>query len=197
MGHYFINDKNLKSEIKTIGFEILNTRYQFYTDYGVFSKSEVDFGTKLLLQAFPLNKVNFNHSVLDVGCGYGVLGIVIEKITGASVDMIDINRRALDLSKKNAELNKASPNIFESDAYQNVNKKYDFIITNPPIRAGKAKVYEILKGAHSHLNENGELWLVIRKEQGAKSLIRDMEIEYKVQVMEKRKGFFVIMCKNG
>lgn len=196
MGHYFINDENLKSEIKTIEYEILNRTFTFYTDHGVFSKNEVDFGTALLLQTLPLKDIHYQSNVLDLGCGYGVVGVIISNITGSNVDMVDINLRALELAKKNAEKNRANPNIFESNAYENITKKYHYIITNPPIRAGKVKVYEMLFEAKNHLEENGELWLVVRKEQGAKSLIRDMEKEYLVTVKEKSKGFFVILCKK-
>lgn len=196
MGHYFINDENLKSEIKTINYEILNRTFTFYTDHGVFSKKEVDFGTDLLLQTLPFKDIHYQSKVLDLGCGYGVVGVVISGITGAQVDMVDINIRALELSKKNAERNRANPNIFESNAYENIKNKYDFIITNPPIRAGKAKVYEMLFEAKNYLEDDGELWLVVRKEQGAKSLIKDMGKEYLVTVKEKSKGFFVILCKK-
>lgn len=196
MRHYFTNDENLKSEIKQIKYETLNTKFVFNTDHGVFSKGEVDFGTNLLLETFPLSKINYNHKVLDVGCGYGVLGIVISKITAAMVDMVDINLRALDLAKQNAEFNRTKPNIFESDAFKNVEGKYNYIITNPPIRAGKVKVYEILLNAKKYLTDDGELWLVIRKEQGAKSLIKDMSLEYLVEVIDKSKGFYIILCKN-
>ena len=106
--------------------------------------------------------------------------------------MIDINKRSVNLAKKNALLNKVEVNVFESDIYSNVKNKYDFIITNPPIRIGKQKLYEILFNATNFLKEKGELWLVINKDQGAKSLVRDLEKTYKVEVIAKNKGFYII-----
>ena len=131
-----------------------------------------------------------------MGCGYGVFGIVLAKILLVKVDMVDVNLRALHLSKRNAKLNDVTNlvSIFESNCYQNISTKYSTIITNPPIRAGKKIVYDIVMNARDHLEDGGNLFLVIRKEQGAKSLIVDLEKVYTVKVLEKKKGFFIIQC---
>lgn len=189
MAHYFENDKNLKSEEKKITVYINDQIFNFYTDNGVFSKNTLDFGTRTLLENLP---DNIKGDILDLGCGYGPIGIYLKKIFDVNVDMIDINLRSLKLTKKNAELNKVDINVFESDAYQNVTKKYDYIITNPPIRVGKEKLYQILFDAKQYLKENGQLWFVINKDQGAKSAINDMLKEYKVETVAKNKGFFII-----
>ena len=133
---------------------------------------------------------------VDMGCGYGVFGIVLAKILLVKVDMVDVNLRALHLSKRNAKLNDVTNlvSIFESNCYQNISTKYSTIITNPPIRAGKKIVYDIVMNARDHLEDGGNLFLVIRKEQGAKSLIVDLEKVYTVKVLEKKKGFFIIQC---
>ena len=110
--------------------------------------------------------------------------------------MVDINERALKLSKDNAKINGVNVNIFESDIYSNVNKKYDYIVTNPPIRVGKKILYEILIGAKEHLKKDGYLIFVINKDQGAKSTMKDMEKYYKVTLICKNKGFFVISCQS-
>ena len=127
-----------------------------------------------------------------MGCGYGVFGIILNKITSCVVDMVDVNLRALHLCDINIKANHCS-NIkaFESNVYENINEKYDVIVTNPPIRAGKKVVYEMIFGAKEHLNDNGKLYIVIRKEQGAKSLIVDLKKEYTVEVLDKKKGFFI------
>ena len=112
--------------------------------------------------------------------------------------MVDINKRALHLTKKNILENKCNNvEIFESDAYQNITKKYDLIVTNPPIHAGKKKVYEILIGAKKYLNNNGKLYFVIHKDQGAKSVIKDLSNIYKIEVVKKDKGFFIILAENS
>ena len=169
MGQYFSNEK-LPSKVKKINAKICNQEFTFLTDNGVFSKDKVDFGSRLLLESIPLLEVG--AKVLDVGCGYGTIGIVINKLTGASVDMVDVNKRAIHLALRNIKENDCRDTYaFESNCYQSVTLKYDTIITNPPIRAGKDVVYEIVMGAVNHLNVSGNLFLVVRKEQGAKSLL--------------------------
>lgn len=111
--------------------------------------------------------------------------------------MIDINKRSLNLACKNAILNKVNVNVFESDIYSNVDKKYDFIITNPPIRVGKKILYKILMGAYNYLKDNGQLWLVVNKNQGAKSLAKDLSLKYEVQIICKNKGFYIIKAKKN
>lgn len=195
MTHYFSNDASLPSKPKQINVKLNDQIYQFYTDCGVFSKKGLDFGTRLLLESLPFKKLK--GSILDFGCGYGPIGIIISKKTGIKVDMIDINKRSLDLARKNALLNEVNVNIFESDIYNNISEKYNYIITNPPIRVGKKILYQILFEAKKHLVKNGELWLVINKDQGAKSVIKDLEKEYSVNIVNKNKGFFVIFAINN
>lgn len=190
MSHYFENDTKIKSAEHFIQVNIKNTNLKLIVDNGVFSKKGLDFGTRTLLET--VNEDDIKGDVLDFGCGYGPIGIYLSKVTQADIDMIDINKRAVSLAKKNSELNKVKVNIFESDIYSNVSKKYDFIITNPPIRVGKKILYQILFEAKEHLKENGKLWLVINKDQGAKSVVRDLSEIYDVEVVTKNKGFYII-----
>lgn len=192
MGQYFDNDHLPSKMVKTEAF-VLGKKFIFFTDNGVFSKDGLDFGSRLLLETIPLEEVG--GKVLDMGCGYGVFGIVLNKIVSCSVDMCDVNLRALHLSEINARENGCSSvNIFESNCYSNVNSKYSCIVTNPPIRAGKKIVYDIVMNARDYLENNGKLFLVIRKEQGAKSLILDLEKIYTVEIVAKKKGFFILKC---
>ena len=192
MSYYFDNDTKVESKEVTTKAEIGNTLFTFITDNNVFSKRGLDFGTRTLLE----NVGNINGDVLDFGCGYGPIGIYLKKKFNVSVDMIDINKRALNLALKNAKLNNVDVMIFESNIYEQVTKKYDYIITNPPIRVGKVILYEILINASNYLKENGHLIFVINKDQGAKSVMKDMEKYYNVKLVEKNKGFFVIDCQN-
>ena len=195
MSHYFENDKNLKSEEKMIKVKIKNQDFSFLVDHGVFSKKGLDFGTRTLLESLEIEKLNGN--ILDFGCGYGPIGIFLSKNTNAFIDMIDINERSLNLAKKNANLNQCNVHIFYSNLYENVEKKYDYIITNPPIRVGKEIVYKILIEAKNNLKKNGELWFVIHKDQGAKSTLKMLEDYYQVNLMTKNKGFYIIKAVNN
>lgn len=193
MPHYFTNDY-VKSEERIIEVIIKNNKLKFYVDNGVFSKKGLDFGTRTLLENIDIDRIK--GEILDFGCGYGPIGIFIKRTTNANIDMIDVNERALNLAKKNAELNNVKVNIFKSDIYENINKKYDFIVTNPPIRVGKKILYQILFKANDYLKENGELWLVVNKNSGAKSLIKDLETTYDVTIVKKNKGFYIICAKK-
>ena len=193
MSHYFTNDY-VKSDKKTIKVKIKNKDYSFNVDNGVFSKSGLDFGTRTLLESLDLDDIHGN--VLDFGCGYGPIGIYIADNTDANVDMIDVNERSLALAKENIGINKVETHIFKSDVYENVNKKYDFIITNPPIRVGKKILYNILFEANNYLKDHGEMWLVVNKDQGAKSLLKDLSEIYDAEVVRKNKGFYIIRAKK-
>lgn len=196
MSHYFENDKNLPSQLKRTVATINGKEFIFYTDNGVFSKTGLDFGSRLLLESIPI--ADLKGKILDVGCGYGPLGIVINKLSCQPVEMVDINRRALHLAQRNSKENNCTDiRIYESSCYEAVTGYFDIIVTNPPIRAGKKIVYEILFGAKEHLKQNGVLFCVIRKDQGAKSIISDLEKAYNVTILKKSKGFFIIQAKNG
>ena len=194
MSYYFDKNTTVESKEVTTRAEIGGKLYTFKTDNNVFSKKGLDFGTRTLLESIDIKKIN--GDVLDFGCGYGPIGIYIKSNTESNVDMIDINDRALNLARSNAKLNKVDVNIFESNIYNNINKKYDYIITNPPIRVGKKILYEILVGAKQCLKQDGHLIFVINKDQGAKSTMKDMEKYYNVKLINKNKGFFIIDCQN-
>ena len=194
MSHYFENDKNLVSEIKTFDINILGNLFTFNTDNGVFSKGELDFGTSLLIK--NVLKMNLSGQILDLGCGYGPIGIILKKIKNVDVTMSDVNRRALHLVKMNAKKNNVLVTAIESNGYENIPDLFDYVISNPPIRIGKKNLYQLLIETKKHLKENGELIIVVRKEQGALSLVRDMDVYYRVKVIDKDKGFLIISLKN-
>ena len=192
MSFYFDKDTKVESKEVITKAEIGNTLFTFITDNNVFSKRGLDFGTRTLLE----NIKDIDGDILDFGCGYGPIGIYLKKKFNVNVDMIDINKRAINLAIKNALLNKVDVNIYESNIYENINKLYDYIITNPPIRVGKSILYEILIKAKDYLKKDGHLIFVINKNQGAKSVLEDMKNYYNVKLIEKNKGFFVIDCQN-
>lgn len=192
MGQYFENVDLPSKMVKKECF-VLGKKFVFYTDNGVFSKDGLDFGSRLLLETIPLEEVG--GKVLDMGCGYGVFGIVLNKLLNCDVDMVDVNLRALHLANINIKENACTNvKVFESNVYENIVSKYSCIVTNPPIRAGKKVVYEMVMNARNYLEKDGVLFLVIRKEQGAKSLIIDLQKVYTIEVLKKKKGFFIIKC---
>lgn len=192
MSQYFSND-DVKSEIRELEIRIFDNVFSFFTDNGVFSKERLDFGTRVLLENLPIDTLS--GDVLDVGCGYGVISIILAKVTDCNIEGIDINKRALHLANMNMKKNNITKMLFyESNCYDSVNKKYSCIITNPPIRAGKKIVYDIIVGAKDYLLKDGQLYFVIRKEHGMKSLLRDLDPYYITQIIGKKNGFFAICC---
>lgn len=194
MKHYFTDNTDLKSELRTLNYNVMDHSFTFMSDNGVFCKDKIDFGSNLLVTTY-LKNAKHNLNILDVGCGYGFMGIVISKLTDSHVDMVDVNKRAIHLCEMNIKNNNVNANVFESYIYENVVDKYDVIITNPPIRAGKTVVYTFLREALNHMKPVGSLWFVIRKDQGAMSAIKDISDLYHCDVVEKSKGFFVICAK--
>ena len=191
MSQYFDSDNNIKRNKKIIEFYFNDKKYNLYSDNGVFSKDKFDYGTRLLLDSIDISKLSGN--VLDLGCGIGVVGIILGTINkNINIDMIDINERAISLVRDNLTLNKVKANVFSSDVYSNVNKKYDYIITNPPIRAGKEVVRKFLLGGYDYLNDNGILYFVMRKDHGVKSMIKELESKYNVTIVNKDKGFYIV-----
>ena len=191
MSHYFTND-NLESNLKKVIVNVHDKKFVFNTDNGVFSKRGLDFGSRTLIDT--LLSLDISGKCLDVGCGYGALGIILSSFFNLDVDMIDVNKRAVHLAVMNLKENDVSARAFYSNVYENVDKKYDIIVTNPPIRAGKDIVYKILFGARDYLVLGGALYFVINKDQGAKSVIKDLSAVASVTVLKKNKGFFVIKC---
>ena len=193
MSQYFDNDKNIKSERKLIKFNFNNKEFSIYSDNGVFSKDRFDYGTRVLLNSIDIDKLSGN--VLDLGCGVGVVGLILGTINkNISIDMVDINERAINLTKNNLVLNNVKANVFVSDIYSNINNKYDFIITNPPIRAGKNVIRGFLLGSYDYLKDDGILYFVMRKDHGVKSMMEELSVKLNTSIVNKDKGFYVVLC---
>ncbi|WP_163651668.1 class I SAM-dependent methyltransferase [Listeria sp. PSOL-1] len=192
--HYYTNNDKLMHQRKSWRYTLRGHELTFISDNGVFSKNTVDFGSKVLIETFHMSKED--SFILDVGCGYGPIGLAIAKACPTSqVDMVDVNLRALELTKENAVINQIKNiSAFSSSIYENVSKKaYQAIVSNPPIRAGKEVVHAILAGAYDHLSPNGELWIVIQKKQGAPSAMKKMEEVFgNAEVVRKVKGYYIL-----
>ena len=196
--HYFSEKPESAHKEMTIEGILRNKKLIFKTDTGIFSPKKIDKGTKILVEALELNKTD---DVLDIGCGYGVVGIAIADEV-SSITMTDINKRAVKLAKENIKLNDTSKDknirVVQGNLYENVkNKKYDVIISNPPIKAGKEVIHKIVKEGKELLKDNGSIWVVIQTKHGAKSLAKFMEEVFgNVDTITIKGGYRVLRSKK-
>ncbi|MBS7576138.1 MULTISPECIES: class I SAM-dependent methyltransferase [unclassified Enterococcus] len=190
---YYAENPDVAHDIHQLKVTLKGLPFHFYTDAGVFSKTAVDFGTQLLLETLNFN-LDEAGSLLDVGCGYGPIGLTYAKTTECQVTMIDINQRAIALAQKNAVLNQIkNVEIMQSNLYEKITGQFDGIISNPPIRAGKKVVHQILAESIQYLRPNGTLTIVIQKKQGAPSAKEKMlSVFGNVTVLAKKKGYYIL-----
>lgn len=168
---------------------------RFETDAGVFSKGELDKGTELLLEALP----PLHGAVLDLGCGWGPVGVALKKDNPAlTLTLVDVNHRALALAEKNAAANGVSLEVLESDGFAALTgRRFDWVVTNPPIRAGKQVIYGMFAQAAEALLPGGGLCLVIRKQQGAESCLKYLKTLFgQVDILKKSGGFWVLCAQE-
>ncbi|KRM56154.1 class I SAM-dependent methyltransferase [Lacticaseibacillus sharpeae] len=195
MNHYYTNDPDLEHNEHSFNFDLGGHSLHFTTDNGVFSKHTIDFGSRVLIETV-LNQENLPAGdILDVGCGYGPIGIALAKTLGRNVTMSDVNERAMALAKRNAEANgvTAQTTIIESSAYANITGEFGFIVTNPPVRAGKAVVSAIISGAFDHLVAGGEVFVVLQKKQGAPSAKKLLDATFgNADVLKKDAGYYIL-----
>lgn len=196
--HYFSNNPSSKHNFQEINLEFRGMQFRFKTDAGVFSKSKVDLGTKLLLKA--VSALSGPKRILDLGCGYGVIGITVAKLfPESSVYMVDINERAVQLAVENAAANQVSNVIIKAgEGFQPLaGVDFHLILTNPPIRAGKQVIYGMVDDAYKSLAIGGFLAAVIMTRQGSKSLAHKMEESFgNVNEWEKGSGYRVLASQR-
>jgi 16S rRNA (guanine1207-N2)-methyltransferase len=191
MSHYYDPNPDLRSQPSEIVATINAIQYTFITDHGVFSKSAIDFGTKVLLECISLQDPKH---ILDVGCGYGVVGIVLKHhYPQARITMFDINERAVALTKQN--INRYGFNdidVHHSDHVPKHLKNVSVAVLNPPIRAGKQTVFKLYQEIHAALKPLGECFIVIQKKQGANSSKLFLESLFnEVHIVKRHKGYYV------
>ncbi|SHF65622.1 16S rRNA m(2)G 1207 methyltransferase [Caldanaerobius fijiensis DSM 17918] len=196
MEHYFSENPSTTHELRRFEYEVKGHKIFFTTDKGVFSRLYVDKGSDLMINAMPENLSGY---LLDMGCGYGAIGLSLAKINPSlHVTMVDINQRAVELAIKNAKANKIdNVTIFKSDGFSEVTGLFDYIVTNPPIRAGKEVVHSILEQSIEHLREGGLLYVVIQKKQGGPSAVDKLMYVYgNCEKIVKSGGYWVLRSRK-
>ena len=195
--HYYTKNPESISQQKHWTYRLKGNTLSFTSDNGVFSKNTVDFGSELLVESYDIPEQFQKASLLDIGCGYGTMGLAYGKAyPELSIEMIDVNERALVLAQENAKKNGIhNVDIHESNLYDSVKKsQYEIIISNPPIRAGKIVVHTILEKAYDYLTENGQLVIVIQKKQGAPSAQKKMEEVFgNCERIQWNKGYWILV----
>ena len=196
MTHYYTDNNNLPSNTREFDYYFDNEVFCFTTDNGVFSKRGVDYGSYILLKT--IYKTNLGKSLLDLGSGYGPIGIILKRFNPElEVEMVDVNSRATKLAQLNCKKNKTDIKVHLTENILELENNFDTITLNPPIRAGKKVIYDLYAKSKEKLNEDGHLYIVIRKAQGANSSIKELETLFKtVTVINKDSGYYIIDSHN-
>jgi len=198
MSHYFQDDPSLKSNIRNIAFDIDGHNIELLTDNGVFSKSRIDEGSLAFLKV--LVPLRLSGKILDLGCGYGPIGLTIAITSSAArVTLADINTRALALCRRNATKLGLDQRvtILQSDIYEKIEGPYDSIVVNPPIRAGKKVTYPMYEGAFQRLIDGGSLYIVIRKNQGGPTASKYIESLFgNITLLKRDKGYYIYQARK-
>lgn len=194
MSHYFIEDQSLEHDIKQIRYTYAGHTFLFTTDAGVFSKDRVDYATDILLQAIPA----LSGTLLDMGCGYGCIGIVLAKTYALELTQADVNPAAVRLTEKNSRENGVEATVLQSDCFGSITENFDTIVINPPIHAGKAVTYKMYEESFTHLRDDGRLYIVTLKKHGAESTGKKlMSVFGNCETIYKKKGYYVFCCRKA
>ena len=196
MSHYYTDNKDLSSDRQEFTYYFDNEVFRFTTDNGVFSKNNVDFGSYILIKT--IYDKDLGRSLIDLGCGYGPIGIILKRFhPSIEVEMVDVNSRAVELAAENASHNMTDIKVSLCEDILELGHGFDTIVLNPPIRAGKKVIFDLYERSKKILNEDGHLYIVIRKAQGAASSIKELETLFRnVVIINSKAGYKVIDCHN-
>ena len=191
MSHYFLENPEILSHERELSLEIFGNKLKFLTNNGLFSCNQIDEASLTLIKNIPPIK----GALLDLGCGYGVIGIALAKKNPVTLTQSDVNNIALDYAKKNAILNNVTAEFVHSDCFEKISGMFDNITLNPPIHAGKEIMYRMYEESVRFLNPGGSFYIVIQKKHGAESTMKELKKVYtNCNVLYKKKGCFVIQC---
>lgn len=192
MTHYYTDNKELKSEQIEFKYVYDSEEFVFRSDHGVFSKDGIDYGSYLLLKC--IKNQSLGDSILDLGCGYGAIGIILSRFNPYSkVDLVDVNSRATELATLNGKINNVEINVYKTNDINTLETQYTTVVLNPPIRAGKCVIFELYEKAHLNLQDNGRLFIVIQKKHGAESSLKKLKSIFKtVNILDKIHGHWII-----
>jgi len=192
--HYFSKDPTSAGGERSFEATLRGFEFTFVTEAGVFSRTGVDRGTRLLLHHLTVGPTD---RVLDLGCGWGAVGLVAARLAPEGhVVLLDINLRAVDLTRRNLAANQiANAEARQSDGFAAVaGERFDVIALNPPIRAGLAVVYRLIEEAKAHLAPGGAFFLVGRTQQGVLRLAKKMAETFgEVEELGKGGGYRVFV----
>lgn len=194
MNHYYTPEPDSPHKISIIQFQVKGVSLRFKTDAGVFSRQKVDYGSNMLIETLP----PLRGTVLDLGCGYGPIGISLAALNPeAVVTLVEVNQRAVSLARENILLNQvANAAVCQGDGFSPLSGRFQTIVTNPPIRAGKRVIYPLLEESLQRLEPGGSLWLVVQKKQGAASMLTKLEEVFGgCTVVNKRGGYWILTGK--
>ena len=192
--HYFVASEHLEDEFFQFSHEYLGESFSFTSCNDVFSKNQIDYGSQVLIEAVVEDRGFYQGKILDMCCGYGAIGVILSRFLDAQFDMSDINSFALKLAEINVKNNRAKVSkIIESDMWSSVTDTYDHIVSNPPIKVGKKYLLSFIDGINDHLNSNGSVTIVIKKNLGADSTKKYLtEIFGNCEVLKRDKGYYIL-----
>ena len=185
--HYYTEKPLSKEDITKIEIKLKKDTFNLFSATGLFSKNELDKATQLLIEKAEIN----NKKILDLGCGYGVVGIALLRDNPElNVTFSDVNERAIKITKKNLDLHKLKGKIIKSNLFEKIEEKYDVILSNPPYAAGREICFKLIEDSYNHLNKNGTLQIVARHNKGGKVLKEKiLEVFGNAEDVAKQSGF--------
>jgi len=200
MRHYFVPSNHSENEYFSFTSQFNNKEFTFRSCPDVFSKDELDYGSLVLVKSILDHSQTYSGSIMDMCCGYGTIAILLSKFIDAEYFLSDINSTAVDLAKHNIKSNNCNINedhVFIGNMFDELDLTFDHVVSNPPIKAGKKYLLQFVDGAFSHLNHEGTLTLVIKKNLGADSLKKYLtELFGNCEIWKRDRGYYILHCKK-